>query len=117
MTGAKAARAVVAGTYRQEGIFMLRQVGSPYGPYPPTDSGTVTGYSVSPALPAGLPVPIMEKSIDDRFFKGEKGENGGKGKATTTHGGIPSQHPSAKMENLTWGTERGIVPAEQKYFQ
>ena len=30
------------------------QVGSPYGPYPPTDSGTVTGYSVSPALPAGL---------------------------------------------------------------
>ena len=39
------------------------------------------------------------------------------GKATTTHGGIPSQHPSAKMENLTWGTARGIVPAEQKYFQ
>ena len=30
------------------------QVGSPHGPYPPTDSGTVTGYSVSPALPAGL---------------------------------------------------------------
>ena len=30
------------------------QVGSPYGPYPPTVSGTVTGYSVSPALPAGL---------------------------------------------------------------
>ena len=72
---------------------------------------------MSPALPAGLPVPIMEKSIDDRFFKGEKGENGGKGKATTTHGGIPSQHPSAKMEDLTWGTARGIVRAEQKYFQ
>src|SRR6266481_6006474 len=30
------------------------QVGSPYGPYPPIVSGTVTGYSVSPALPAGL---------------------------------------------------------------
>src|SRR5882757_1451311 len=30
------------------------RVGSPYGPYPPTVSGTVTGYSVSPALPAGL---------------------------------------------------------------
>jgi hypothetical protein len=30
------------------------QVGSPYGPYAPTVSGTVTGYSVSPALPAGL---------------------------------------------------------------
>ncbi len=28
--------------------------GSPYGPYPPSVSGTVTGYSVSPALPAGL---------------------------------------------------------------
>ena len=27
MTGAKAARAVVAGTYRQEGIFMLRTCG------------------------------------------------------------------------------------------
>src|SRR4029077_10682181 len=25
-----------------------------YGPYPPSVSGTVTGYSVSPALPAGL---------------------------------------------------------------
>jgi hypothetical protein len=30
------------------------EVGSPYGPYPPTVSGTVTGYSVSPPLPAGL---------------------------------------------------------------
>jgi hypothetical protein len=30
------------------------EVGSPYGPYPPSVSGTVTGYSVSPALPAGL---------------------------------------------------------------
>jgi hypothetical protein len=30
------------------------QVGSPLGPYPPSVSGTVTGYSVSPALPAGL---------------------------------------------------------------
>jgi hypothetical protein len=30
------------------------QVGSPYGPYPPNVGGTVTGYSVSPALPAGL---------------------------------------------------------------
>jgi large repetitive protein len=29
-------------------------VGSPYGPYPPSVSGTVTGYSVSPALPVGL---------------------------------------------------------------
>jgi hypothetical protein len=28
--------------------------GSAYGPYPPSVSGTVTGYSVSPALPAGL---------------------------------------------------------------
>jgi len=27
------------------------EVGSPYGPYPPSVSGTVTGYSVSPALP------------------------------------------------------------------
>ncbi len=30
------------------------EVGSPYGPYPPSVSGTVSGYSVSPALPAGL---------------------------------------------------------------
>jgi len=30
------------------------EVGSPYGPYPPSVSGTVTAYSVSPALPAGL---------------------------------------------------------------
>src|SRR5437764_13121541 len=30
------------------------EVGSPYGPYPPSVSGTVTGYSVSPALPTGL---------------------------------------------------------------
>jgi Putative Ig domain len=30
------------------------QVGSPLGPYPPSVSGTVTGYTVSPALPAGL---------------------------------------------------------------
>jgi hypothetical protein len=30
------------------------EVGSPFGPYPPSVSGTVTGYSVSPALPAGL---------------------------------------------------------------
>jgi hypothetical protein len=30
------------------------EVGSPYGPYPPSVNGTVTGYSVSPALPAGL---------------------------------------------------------------
>jgi hypothetical protein len=30
------------------------EVGSPYGPYPPSVSGTVTRYSVSPALPAGL---------------------------------------------------------------
>jgi hypothetical protein len=30
------------------------EVGSPFGPYPPTVSGAVTGYSVSPAMPAGL---------------------------------------------------------------
>jgi hypothetical protein len=30
------------------------EVGSPYGPYSPSVSGTVTGYSVSPALPSGL---------------------------------------------------------------
>ena len=30
------------------------EVGSPYGPYPPSVGGTVTGYSVTPALPAGL---------------------------------------------------------------
>jgi Putative Ig domain len=30
------------------------EVGSPYGPYPPSVTGTVTGYSVSPDLPAGL---------------------------------------------------------------
>jgi hypothetical protein len=30
------------------------EVGSPFGPYSPTVSGTVTGYSVSPAMPAGL---------------------------------------------------------------
>jgi Putative Ig domain len=30
------------------------EVGVPYGPFLPTVSGTVTGYSVSPALPAGL---------------------------------------------------------------
>jgi hypothetical protein len=29
-------------------------VGVPYGPYPPAGNGTVTGYAVSPALPAGL---------------------------------------------------------------
>jgi hypothetical protein len=32
----------------------IGEVGLPYGPFPPTVSGTVTGYSVSPALPAGL---------------------------------------------------------------
>jgi hypothetical protein len=31
------------------------------------------------------PAPILEKSIDDRFFKGEKGENGGKGIVGTWH--------------------------------
>jgi hypothetical protein len=30
------------------------EVGSPYGPYPPSVTGTVTGYTVSPDLPAGL---------------------------------------------------------------
>jgi hypothetical protein len=30
------------------------EVGSPYGPYSPSVTGTVTGYSVSPDLPAGL---------------------------------------------------------------
>ena len=30
------------------------EVGFPFGPSPPSVSGTVTGYSVSPALPAGL---------------------------------------------------------------
>jgi hypothetical protein len=30
------------------------EVGSPYGPYPPSVTGTVTEYSVSPDLPAGL---------------------------------------------------------------
>jgi hypothetical protein len=30
------------------------EVGSPFGPYAPRVSGTVTGYSVIPALPAGL---------------------------------------------------------------
>jgi hypothetical protein len=30
------------------------EVGSPYGPYPPSVSGTVSTYSVRPALPAGL---------------------------------------------------------------
>lgn len=32
----------------------IGEVGLPYGPFPPTVSGTVTEYSVSPALPAGL---------------------------------------------------------------
>ena len=32
----------------------IGEVGLPYGPFPPTVSGTVTGYSVSPALPTGL---------------------------------------------------------------
>ena len=32
----------------------IGEVGLPFGPSPPTVSGTVTGYSVSPALPAGL---------------------------------------------------------------
>jgi Putative Ig domain len=32
----------------------IGEVGVPYGPFPPTVSGTVTGYSVSPALPPGL---------------------------------------------------------------
>ena len=30
------------------------EVGRPFGPFPPSVSGTVTGYSVSPALPGGL---------------------------------------------------------------
>jgi hypothetical protein len=30
------------------------EAGRPFGPYPPSVSGAVTGYSVSPALPAGL---------------------------------------------------------------
>jgi hypothetical protein len=32
----------------------IGEVGLPYGPFPPTVSGTVSEYSVSPALPAGL---------------------------------------------------------------
>jgi hypothetical protein len=32
----------------------IGEVGLPYGPFPPTVSGTVTGYTVSPALPVGL---------------------------------------------------------------
>jgi len=32
----------------------IGEVGLSYGPFPPTVSGTVTGYSVSPKLPAGL---------------------------------------------------------------
>jgi len=32
----------------------IGEVGLPFGPFPPSVSGTVTGYSVSPALPAGL---------------------------------------------------------------
>ena len=32
----------------------IGEVGLPFGPSPPSVSGTVTGYSVSPALPAGL---------------------------------------------------------------
>jgi hypothetical protein len=36
------------------GTTFVGEVGVPYGPFPPFVSGTVTGYSVSPALPAGL---------------------------------------------------------------
>jgi hypothetical protein len=32
----------------------IGEVGLPFGPFPPSVSGTVTAYSVSPALPAGL---------------------------------------------------------------
>src|ERR1700722_3475956 len=34
--------------------FGTGEVGVPYGPFPPTVTGTVTKYSVSPTLPAGL---------------------------------------------------------------
>jgi hypothetical protein len=33
---------------------IVTEFGNPFGPYPPTVTGTVTTYSVSPALPAGL---------------------------------------------------------------
>src|SRR5579859_1293687 len=32
----------------------IGEVGVPFGPYAPSVSGTVSGYSVRPALPAGL---------------------------------------------------------------
>jgi hypothetical protein len=39
------------------------EVGRPYGPYPPSVGGTVTGYSVSPALPAGLALDSTSGAI------------------------------------------------------
>jgi hypothetical protein len=38
----------------QYGGDTIGEVGRPYGPFPPSVSGTVNTYSVSPALPAGL---------------------------------------------------------------
>ena len=51
--GGNAVEAMAAPSNLQYGIG-TGEVGLPYGPYPPSVSGTVTGYSVSPALPAGL---------------------------------------------------------------
>ena len=41
----------------------IGEVGLPYGPFPPTVSGTVTGYTVSPALPAGLTLDPISGAI------------------------------------------------------
>jgi hypothetical protein len=39
------------------------EVGMPYGPYQPTVTGTVTGYAVTPALPAGLTLDAVTGAI------------------------------------------------------
>jgi len=49
------------------------QVGSHYGPYPPTVSGTVSGYSVSPALPAGLTLDPTSGVISGTPLAGSSG--------------------------------------------
>jgi len=54
----------------QYGGDIATEVGNPFGPYAPTVTGTVTKYSVSPALPAGLTLDPSTGVISGTPLKG-----------------------------------------------